>query len=214
MGLPKIPSYALPADVDLAPARVGWSLDPARAALLVHDLQNYFVASFETPSPLVETVVAHINSLRDACATAGVPVFFSAQPGAQDPRDRGLQRDFWGPGMTDAPEHRAIDARVAPRPGDIVLEKWRYSAFQRTTLESMLRARGRDQLIITGVYAHIGCLLTAADGFMRDIEPFLVADALGDFSRAHHDRALEYAASRCAVVTTTARARHALEHRR
>lgn len=211
MGLPKITSYALPAEPELAPPRVPWTLDPRRAALLVHDVQRYFIAAFEQPSPLVDAVVANILALRVACDRAGVPVFYTAQPGDQDPRDRGLQSDFWGPGMGSDPAHRDIDPRLAPGSGHVVLTKWRYSAFQRTTLEPMLRARGRDQLIVTGVYGHIGCLLTAADAFMRDIQPFFVADAVGDFSREHHDRAVTYAGDRCARVMTTARAVEALD---
>ncbi|MGO2113790.1 MAG: hypothetical protein ACTIA3_01375, partial [Corynebacterium casei] len=38
---------------------------------------------------------------------------------------------------------------------------------------------------------------------MRDIKPFLVADALADFSRDEHLWTLRYAASRCGVVTDT-----------
>ena len=74
----------------------------------------------------------------------------------------------------------------------------------RSTLREQLLARGRDQLVITGVYAHIGCLATALDAFMLDVQAFLVADALADFTREDHVRALDYAAGRCARVQDTA----------
>lgn len=210
MGLPKIASYPLPVEQDLAAPRVPWLLEAARAALLIHDVQNYFIAAFERPSPLMDAVVANILALRDACDRAGVPVFYTAQPGNQDPRDRGLQADFWGPGMSMDPAHREIDARLQPGAGHIVLTKWRYSAFQRTTLEEMMRARGRTQLVVTGVYGHIGCLMSTADAFMRDIQPFFIADAVGDFSRERHDSAVAYVADRCGRVMTTGRAIEAL----
>ncbi|GAA3041064.1 hypothetical protein GCM10020000_19620 [Streptomyces olivoverticillatus] len=46
-------------------------------------------------------------------------------------------------------------------------------------------------------------LMTAVEAFTNDIQPFLVADAVADFSQAYHRLALDYAAERCAVVATT-----------
>ncbi|HEY4454295.1 MAG TPA: isochorismatase family protein [Pseudonocardiaceae bacterium] len=103
------------------------------------------------------------------------------------------------------PADAAIDEELAPSEKDIQLTKWRYNAFHRTDLHDVLDQHGRDQLVITGIYAHIGCLMTAAAAFMQDIEAFVVADAMADFSRADHEMAITYAASRCAVTTTTDR---------
>jgi isochorismate hydrolase len=66
-----------------------------------------------------------------------------------------------------------------------------------------MRGAGRDQLIVCGVYAHVGVLMSAVEAYTHDIETFLVADAVADFSATDHRMALEYAARTCAVVTTT-----------
>lgn len=59
-------------------------------------------------------------------------------------------------------------------------------------------------MIVTGVYAHMGCMLSAAEAFMSDIEPFMVSDATADFSRDEHLMGLEYVAKRCGRVLTAA----------
>lgn len=203
MALPTIAPYALPAPGELPPARVDWTVAPHGAALLVHDMQRYFAAAYDAAADPLRTVIAHIRTIRAACDAAGVPVFYTAQPVRQDPVKRGLQADFWGPGMQLDPEHRAIIDPLAPRGTDTVLTKWRYSAFQRSDFAERLAAAGRGQLIVTGVFAHIGCLATTFEAFTRDIRPFFVADAVADFSRAKHDMALAIAAGCCARVLTT-----------
>ncbi len=200
MALPKIPDYPLPAEAELPQPRAPFELAPQRAALLVHDMQRYFCAAygedaFTRDGSTIAAAAANIARLLAAARSAGVPVFYTAQKGNQFRPDRGLQADLWGPGMQAIPEHEEIIPMLAPVEGDIPLVKHRYSAFQRSNLDTLMRARGRDQLIVTGIYAHIGCLATAAEAFQRDIEPFFVADALADFSREKHDMALSWVAA-------------------
>ncbi len=185
---------------DLPVSRATWELDAGRAAVLVHDLQRYFVTPFTDGCPALAGALAATEQIVQAARAAGVPVFYTAQQGDQDPADRGLQGDLWGPGMSTDPAHTAIVAEVAPSETDAIVEKHRYSAFARTDLAGRLAAAGRDQLIITGVYAHIGVTATALDAFQREIHPFVVADAVADLGAEQHRRALELIASCCGVV--------------
>ncbi|MEU0145354.1 isochorismatase family protein [Streptomyces sp. NPDC006288] len=203
MALPAINSYALPTEAELPPNRVDWTVDPARAVLLVHDLQNHFLGAFPPGEQPLTGMLGNTSRVIDEYRRIGVPVVYSVQRGGQTAQERGLQLDFWGPGAADDPRALAIPETVAPADGDTVLTKWKYSAFVRTPLGDMLRETGRDQLVITGVYAHIGVLMSACDAWMRDVQAFVVADAVADFSREDHDMALRWAAGRCAVVTTT-----------
>ena len=105
--------------------------------------------------------------------------------------------------MLESAAFREVAPELAPTATDWVLTKWRYSAFHRSDLLARMRSAGRDQLVLSGVYAHVGVLATALDAFSHDIQPFLVADALGDFTAADHRRTLEYAAQCCAMVVLT-----------
>lgn len=203
MTLPSIPSYELP-DIP-APGRVQWELNPDRTTVLIHDMQSYFVSAYGRENAMIEQCIANITAVRDAAATHGIPVVFTAQPGDQHPARRGLLRDFWGAGLSVGPEAEIIDA-LRPRDGDIVITKWRYSAFARTDLQEILHRTGRDQLAITGVYAHLGCQVTAVDAYMNDVQPFLIGDAVADFSAAHHAGALRYVVEGCGRVLSTATA--------
>lgn len=204
MAIPKLNDYALPTPSELPVNKVNWAFEPQRAALLIHDMQQYFLNFWGEDSPLIKQVVENIAALRRYCKQQGIPVFYTAQPNQQSDEDRALLNDMWGPGLNKHPEQQAVVSALAPDADDTVLVKWRYSAFHRSPLQEILQESGRDQLIICGVYAHIGCMTTAIDAFMRNIKPFMVADGLADFSREEHLMALRYTAGRCGRVVTTA----------
>jgi isochorismate hydrolase len=200
-GIPAIDPYPMPTAEELPENVAAWTVDPRRAVLLVHDMQRYFLRPF--PDSPREELVRNAVRLRETGAAAGVPVAYTTQPGGMKPEERGLLKDFWGPGMRVDPADRLVVDALAPVAEDWVLTKWRYSAFFRSDLLERMRERGRDQLVVCGVYAHVGVLTTALEAFSNDIQVFLAADAVADFSRDAHQLALNYAAGRCAVVATT-----------
>ncbi|MDE3723786.1 isochorismatase family protein [Nocardiopsis sp. N85] len=204
-GIPPIRNYPMPT-ADALPDNVArWDLDPDRAVLLVHDMQRFFLRPFATTEEPYGTLLKNCALLREHAVRAGARVAYTAQPGRMTPGERGLLRDFWGPGMTTSVEDREVVEPLTPGPDDWMFTKWRYSAFHRSDLLERMRAEGRDQLVLCGVYAHVGVLMTGVDAFSHDIRVFLAADAVADFDAEHHRLALEYAATRCAVVAPTER---------
>lgn len=203
MSIPTIAPYPMPSQSDIPGIQASWRAEPDRALLLIHDMQRYFVDFFTPDESPIKDLIDNTRQLRATAVDLGIPVAYTAQPGGMTRVQRGLLHDFWGPGMGKDPGHKAIIPELAPGDSDTVLTKWRYSAFHRTGLKQLMDRYRRDQLIICGIYAHIGCLMTANDAFSVDVQPFLVADALADFSPGEHQMALDYAARRCAATVST-----------
>ena len=64
MAIPKLQGYALPTAMDIPENKVNWAFEPARAALLIHDMQEYFLNFWGENSAMMEKVVANIAALR------------------------------------------------------------------------------------------------------------------------------------------------------
>ncbi|MCV6590270.1 MAG: isochorismatase family protein [Marinobacterium sp.] len=204
MSIPVISAYPFPTATELPVNKVSWQPEPQRSVLLIHDMQRYFLRFYGDNNPLAEQLIEQVRQLISWARAEGIPVVYTAQPTEQSDQQRALLNDMWGPGLTtSAPELADVVEPLAPQPDDTVLVKWRYSAFARSELETLMNTWQRDQLLITGIYAHIGCMTTALDAFMRDIQPFMVADALGDFSAEEHQMALDYVAGRCGAVISS-----------
>lgn len=200
MAIPSIAPYEIPTGP--FPSSVDWRLRPDQAVLLVHDMQRYFIDAYDPGREPMATALPNMVAIRRSCEAAGVPVVYTAQPGDQHPSRRGILSEFWGRGLAAGPDEEIVP-ELAPQVGDIQVTKWRYSAFQRTDLRELLTQHRRDQLIVVGVYAHMGCMISATEAFMSDVAPFFVVDAMADFSRDEHQMAAEYIGKRAGRVVTT-----------
>lgn len=203
-GIPEIKSYSLSTFPFSSKNVANWKIDSKRAVLLIHDMQKFFVRKIPFKG-LREDLLRNTKLLRERCINQGIPTAYTCQNGNMTESQRGLLKSFWGPGMKAAPADREIVDELLPSQENWLFTKWRYSAFYKSDLLQRMRNAGRDQLIICGVYAHIGVLATAMEAFSNDIETFLISDAVADFSQEHHLMALNYAASCCAVVMPVSR---------
>jgi len=178
-------------------------VDPARAALLILDMQEYCLRPFPAGQPPVTDLVGNASRLRRRCAESGIPVSYTSRPDAASQPEGGAWVDFWKPDTAHRHGFTGVTEPLAPAPHDRVFTTWRHSAFHAADLAEFLATDGRDQLILCGVYAHVGILVTACDALARDLRVFLVADAVADLSPTHHRLALVQAAQRSAVTPIT-----------
>ena len=80
--------------------------------------------------------------------------------------------------------------QVSPQDDDCVVTKHRYSSFQGTSLELILRSRGISTLVITGVATPTCVESTARDGYMKEFFVILPEDCVAGRSIEEHNAAL------------------------
>lgn len=92
---------------------------------------------------------------------------------------------------------------VAPEPGEVVVNKHRYSAFVNTRLDSILRSQKIETLIMTGVSTNVCVESTARDGFMLDYHIVLLRDACASYSTQAHEMTIKNIEGYFGEVTDT-----------
>jgi gluconolactonase len=193
----------------------GLALDPGRCALLIQDMQNdvvmeggAFAASGSPQHCQEQGAIANIQRLAEHCRRVGVPVihiWFVVEPGAPGVTlncplfeglvdSKGLERGSWGVAPVPGLE---------PRPGDLVVEKMRMSAFEGSRLETILKALGRDVLIDTGAWTNMSIEHTARTGADKGYVMIVPEDACSTMNADWHRASIGYAMQNVAAVTTT-----------
>lgn len=185
-------------------AGLGWEVEQSRSALLVHDLLPYYLSVLD--DGLVTVLLANTAALIDDARHHNIPVIASAPRPATSIDQRGLGGRLWGlgPSVTEA-STPALEQLADPAVPWIA--KRSLSAFYATDLEVELRRLGRDQLVIAGVFASGGVLATTFDALARDLQVFVVTDAVADYTQDLHANALTTIARSTgqAVATTVLR---------
>jgi N-carbamoylsarcosine amidase len=162
--------------------RVGFGARPA----LVHiDLANAWTRPGHAFScDGMETIIPAVQQLNEAGRAKGIPIVYTttAYQDVSGPNsDLGLWVHKIPVELLEAgTEAVAIDDRIAPQPGELVLVKKRASGFHGTNLSSYLNAHGVDTVIVTGV-TMAGCVRhTTEDAIAEGFRPIVVREAVGD----------------------------------
>jgi len=151
------------------------TLDAARSALVIIDMQNDFVRDEGTlqVAGAAGTIPA-IRRLLDLARDAGMRVAFSQD--THDPGDPEFAiwpehalRGTWGTEMID---------ELAPREGELVVQKVRYDAFYATELDHWLRHWNVDTILLCGTVANICVHYTAASAALRWYDVVIPKDAV------------------------------------
>jgi nicotinamidase-related amidase len=145
-----------------------------------HEDGDRLAASFRARFPALRELVARARS-------AGVPVVYA--------------NDNWGIWDSDAPrllvearEGLAGDlvAEIAPREGDTIVVKPRYSAFKASPLRLILEELGTSRILLAGTATEMCVTQTAIDARDLGLKVSVVAEACSSVDERLETIALEY----------------------
>ncbi|MBI4721164.1 MAG: cysteine hydrolase, partial [Chitinivibrionia bacterium] len=185
--------------------RSGLELVPDRSALLVIDMQRFFLdagsPAFTCGGPAVLPAVQRlVAAFRDSKR----PVIFTRHVHHPDHLDSGIMAWWWDDMCVEGSPESEIHSDLAPAVHEKVVFKHRYSAFYNTDLETVLRCLKIEDLVISGVMTNMCCESTARDAYYRDYRVFFLADGTGAVNEEMHLASLMNLAFGFAVVTTAA----------
>jgi ureidoacrylate peracid hydrolase len=179
------------------------TIDAARTALVVVDMQNHFVAEgFPAEVPLSREIVPTINRLAKAVRNAGGEVVWiqTTATGALD---------HWGnhhkymltpervakrlASLDEAAEGFKLYPALEPAASDLRVKKIKYSAFiaGSSDIDAQLKSRGIETLLITGTATNVCCESTARDAMMLDYRVIMLSDGNATWTDDEHAKTLD-----------------------
>jgi nicotinamidase-related amidase len=205
--------------VEVLAAPYPFPFDAGRAALVIIDMQRDFLepggfgAALGNDVARLGGVVAPLRNLLAAARASGLFVIHTREghrpdlsdlPAAKKRRGRG-PLSIGDPGpmgrilVQGEPGHEIIP-ELAPIAGEPVIDKPGKGAFYATDLELILRNRGIEQLIITGVTTEVCVNTTAREGNDRGFDCLVLSDCTGSYFPEFHEQALRMIQAQTGVV--------------
>ncbi|MDQ2959468.1 MAG: cysteine hydrolase [Candidatus Dormibacteraeota bacterium] len=172
-----------------------FTVDPQKAALIVIDMQNAFVApgaAYETPG--ARSMMPAVDRLIHFARRVEMPVVWT-QSDHSAPYGGVMLKKF--PVIRDEnvlwkgdKSFELYDDMTQPVEGEYRLIKHKYDAFFETDLDAILRNSGVETIIIVGTATNVCCESTARSGFFRDYQVVVPSDANASFDSAMHEASL------------------------
>ena len=178
------------------------TLNPKKTALVVADMQNYYMAHGQQAAcPVAQEIVPNVNRLAATVrSTGGIVIWLQNlvpreslqswsvvherfSEDTRMTRMESLQPDAWPFQLWSQLDVRPEDKRVIKR---------RYSAFIRgsSDIEPVLCEHGIDTIIVAGIATNVCCESTARDAMMMNYRTLMVSDGCAAATDQEHAAAL------------------------
>lgn len=115
------------------------------------------------------------------------------------------------PNVDTQPPGSELAPECAPRPGDVLIVKRTWGAFQGTGLDEELRSREVRTVVLGGLVTNFGVESTGRVADEHGYEVVFVSDAMAGLHAHAHDFAVDYIFPKIGTVRTTADVVTALE---
>ena len=159
--------------------------DVSRSALLILDMQNYFLSpSSHAHIPSAPAIIPNILSLIKKFTDAKRPIIFSQHINSVNSSE---MMEYWWKDLI-APDSKLvqiIDNFNIDK--GIILVKKHYDAFLETELDKLLQENDASNVVICGVMTHLCCETTARAAFMHNYKVFFTIDGTATYNRKFHE---------------------------
>lgn len=164
------------------------TLKPTKAALLVLDMQRYFLEETSHAFiPSAAAIIPRIQRLQKTFLDYRLPVVHTRNINTL--QNAGLMNSWWKELIVESNPLSEITSAVRDHRAAVFV-KPQYDAFYNTGLEQWLTGRHVSQVVIAGVMTHLCCETTARSAFMRGFQVFFTVDATASYNRQFHQASL------------------------
>jgi len=181
------------------PHRHDLAFDPQSSALLVLDMQEYFLRSeSHAYVPSARAILPGLQALVESYTRQDLPVIYTRHLNTLE--NAAGMAVWWRELLDEQNPLSAISSAFDTLSGEVI-HKSQYDAFYKTPLEARLCALGKRQVVICGVMTHLCCETTARSAFMRGFEVFFPVDGCATYNEAFHRATLLNLAHGFATLT-------------
>lgn len=177
----------------------------ANQALLVMDVQNSIVSRFASDNT---EYLSRMAKAIEAARAAGVPVIYVVvgfRPGFPEISSKnktfGALKAATGAASLATADAFQVHESIAPREDEVVVTKRRVSGFAGSDLDVVLRAKGIDTLVLTGIATSGVVLSTLRQAADLDFAIVVPADGCLDNDEEVHRVLIEKVFARQAEIT-------------
>ncbi len=184
----------------------GLTVNPGNTAVLIMDYENDILSMLpeDVRGPLIERANRILKAARQArIQIVYVVVRFRAGYPEVNPQNKLFSSLKQSGRLVEGTPGAEIDLRVAPLPGDILVTKRRVGAFSTTDLETILRSKHIDKLVLFGIATSGVVLSTVRWAADMDYSLTVVSDACADLDPEVNRVLLEKVFPRQATVVTS-----------